>query len=264
MDQLLSQIMTILSRGPALTIDVSESIGRDTSQTSAILDYYAGKNDISRTNRKLGSSPVYFLEKDRDIALNRLFSTLNGKEKTLVDKIKAQRVVKSAELSPVERYISSSLDDFIKKAVVKDSESDQQFEIVFYYKLSGDEVKAIISNQAAPRTKSSVVPQATPVKMRVNRSAKSASSQQDIELLSRFNFKEPSRLDKAVYLAKYGEYNLNVVVLISYKSNLSKSEIVRAVGYATEHKTVSFIITTAKKVTGRISEGNLVNIIKVQ
>ncbi len=263
MDQLLSQIMTILARGPALTIDVSESIGRDTSQASAILDYYVSRNDISRTARKLGSSPIYFIEKDRDIALNRLFSTLNGKEKTLVDKIKTLKVVKSADLSPVERYILGGLDDFIKKAVVKDSESNQQFEIVFYYKLSGEEVKTIISGQNTRHIKPSA-PEQVQAKTHSVRTAKQSNPQQDIELLLRFGFKEPSKLDKSVYLAKYGDYGLNVVVLIIYKTSLSKSEIVKAVGYATEHKTVSFIITTAKKVAERGAQGNLVNIIKMQ
>ena len=157
LDEIYSKILSMLERGPCLTIDVAEAIGKDTTQTAAILDYYAGQNTISKTERRYGTSAVYYLKKDIDAAMDKIYQTLNNNEKTLVNKMKNIKLIKVEDLSPAERYISRSLNDFLKNVAAKDSETGKRVDYMYYYKLSLDDVKRLMNGEResspAPKTK---------------------------------------------------------------------------------------------------------------
>ncbi|MEM0143221.1 MAG: hypothetical protein QXL94_04640, partial [Candidatus Parvarchaeum sp.] len=87
-NEIYNKIISKLREGPSLILEIAERIEKDTLQTQTIVDYFIGKGEIKKTIRKFGSSPVYFLEKDREKALNLLMQTLNNQEKALVAKIR--------------------------------------------------------------------------------------------------------------------------------------------------------------------------------
>lgn len=265
-DEIYSKISDFLSRGPALTVDIAEYIGKDTTQTAAILDYYVSKGDLGRTEKRYGTSAIYYLKKDIDAALTRLYQTLNNNEKTLVSKIKSAEVIKSEGLEPAERYVSKALGDFIKTVSAKDSETGDTIEYLYYYQLSLKDVSDILNTPKIGAAKAQ------------EKTAKSASEQKPIRvkrtklmepltpevknMLFGYGFSNISKIEPDIYYCEYGPNRLKIIAILATKNSISKKDLIKFSGYAASYKTVSFIITNAKKIADYSEYGNLINVIK--
>jgi hypothetical protein len=252
----------MLMAGPALTIDIAERLGRDTGQTSAILDYFVKREELGRTERGYGLSYFYFLLQDKDKAISRLYETLNQQEKSLVNKIRDAQVADSEDLSPAERYLSQNLTDFIKKVSAMDRETKKGVEYYYYYKLSTDDVRSIINGEKAKTRQQGI--RNLQETSRLPAAKKLALRMLEPEIdLSKYGFSEPSRISKNVYMCNYGEHTLRVTVMVINKKSINKNDLIKAEGYASSNKTAVFILTTATKIAEKRQYGNLVNIIKV-
>ncbi len=262
MSDLHNRIMNILSRGPALLIDIAETIDRDSMQTAAILDYFVGTGEIKKTVRRYGTSPVYFIEKDRDAAVDKLIQTLNGGEKELVAKIKEEGAVKVPDMSPAERYISQNLQDFVKRITAQDDQTGEKVEYVYYYSLDLGQLKALINKQTNPKKQPQKQEraQAQTVRKPVKKEPELDDRAGNILLTNHFD--SPVKVGKDLYLCEYGPHGVHVVVQIISKDKLSSKDFMKIVGYATMHKTIAFIITNAEKITGEKKFGNTLNIVR--
>ena len=256
-NELKSRITGFLSRGPNFIVDISENIEKDTMQTAAILDYFVARGEISKTERKFGTSPVYFLEKDRDAALSRLLDSLNPNERAIISKIKSAGVAKLDELSPMERYLIQGLGDFIKKITAADRDTGRKVDYIYYYKLSLDDIRNIINPPAKEQKTVAKLRQKTVEPL------PKASAGGEIALLEQNGFTDPEKVDKGVYLCSYGPHALKVIASIIEKSPLKKKDIAKVAGYSSAYKTVAFILTKTDKVSGKKPYGNSINIIKI-
>ncbi len=266
-DEIYSKISGFLSRGPALTVDIAEYMGKDTSQTSAILDYYVSRGDIGRVERRYGTSAIYYLKKDLDAALNRLYLTLNGNEKNLINKIKSAGVVKSEDLAPAERYISKSLTDFIKTVSTQDSETGEKVDYLYYYQLSLDNVSEIINasvqkpqkrvekNAAQTETKRPAAPRKTKLIESMTPELKN--------MLFGYGFSGVDKIEPDIYYCDYGQNRLKVVVIVAKKNSLTKKDFIKFAGYAESYKTICFVLTTAKKIEDYSKYGNVINVLRI-
>ncbi|MCL5101429.1 MAG: hypothetical protein M1348_02360 [Candidatus Parvarchaeota archaeon] len=263
-DEIFLKVSNLLSRGPALTIDIAEYIGKDTTQTSAILDYYVGKGDIGRTERRYGTSAIYYLGKDLDLAINKLYETLNGNEKTLVNKIKNAKVLGREDLTPAERYILKALMDFVKIVSAKDSETGETIEYIYYYSLSLKEVSDILNTPKHKMIKSGVISHIAEVKhSKAKRGPIQTLPTTEVKnMLFGYGFSGVDKVDPGVYICEYGPNRLKSIVIMAMKANLTKKDFIKFAGYAASYKTVSFIITNAKKIADYSEYGNIINIIK--
>ncbi len=268
-DDIYDGIVQLLSHGPALTVDIAENLRKDTVQTSAILDYYVGKGEIGKTQRRYGTSNIYFLPQDRDIAIAKLYGTLDGNEKALVNKIKTTGVVRSSDLAPAERIISQSLGDFIKRVSARDSDTGEKVDYIYYYTLSLDEVKRSIN--VLPAAKTSVqVRQHTaghgegiPKQVR-KPSARSGELTPEVKnMLFANGFSGVTRIGSDVYYCDYGQNRLKVVVVLSNKPTLKKKDLIKVAGYASAYKTVAFVLTHASKLPDSKEYGNSINFVRL-
>ncbi|MCW1301550.1 MAG: hypothetical protein OH316_00210 [Candidatus Parvarchaeota archaeon] len=263
LEGLRSKIESLLSRGPALIGDISEAIGKDTAQTSVILDYYASAGKIFKTRRKYGLSPVYSL--DRDAALGKLYESLSIAEKKIVDKFKSNGLIRGDELTSAERYLLQSLEDFVKKFTAIDRDSGEKVDMYSYYKLSEEDIKRELNkgkeSEPVGYYKANGMEANTP--RRQAKTAHNASSTDEINLILSNKFIRPEKLSKNIYIAGYGQYNTQVIVAVMLKSSLTKKDILRVLGYSTDKKTIAFILTNASKITGLEGYGSSINIVKI-
>ncbi len=257
-NEIRNLIISFLQKGPNFVVDISENIGKDTMQTSAILDYFVGNGDISKTERHFGTSPVYFLEKDRDAALAKLSEGLNSNEKAVINKVKQAGVVNLEDLSPMERYVIQGLGDFIKKISATDRETAKKVDYAYYYKLSLDDIRASIN----PTAKAANSKQ--PKTVQKSRAKKPENGITIAPMLQENGFLNPETIDKDVYLCEYGPHAIKVVVGVIEKSPVSKKDLARIAGYSSAYKTIAFALTRTDKVPGKRQYGNSMNIIKVR
>ena len=267
-DEIYSKIISFLSRGPSLTVDIAAYIGRDTNQASVILDYYLSRGEIARAERRYGTSAVYHLKKDRDAALNMLYQTLNNNEKNLVTKVKNAKVIDAEDLAPAERYLSRSLTDFIKVVAAQDSETGKKKEYVYYYQFSLKDISEILNTGAEVSAKKNAPEKAS--KATDNKQVKKVAKVRITEdltaeiktMLFGYGFSNVSKLEQDIYYCDYGQNRLRVIVIVSKKNSLIKKDFIKFSGYATSYKTVAFVVTPAKKIADYSAYGNSLNIIK--
>ena len=256
-NEIYDRVIEKLRGGPSLILEIAEKIEKDTLQTQTIVDYFTGKGEIKKTSRKFGSSPVYFLEKDRAKALDLLMQTLNNQEKALVLKIREKKVINMDSLSSAERYISQNLKDFMKTVSAQDNQTGQKADYIYEGNLDLDTVKSII-NSKDEKTKQ-ITHETSVKKIKEN---KELPEPEHGSILAKNGFNDPKEIEKGVFLCSYGQYNTKVVVQVLNKKSISKKDFINAMGYSTVYKTITFIITNAEKIAGNKSFGSMVNVIK--
>ena len=258
-NEIHERIMRNLEDGPALILEIAESIEKDTLQTQTITDYFVSKGEIKKTQRKFGSSPVYYLDKDKNKALDILTQTLNSQEKSLIMKIKEDKVIDMELLSPAERYLSQNLTDFIKKVSAQDDQSGRKSDYIYEQGLGLDDVKKIINGKNEKQNNEKTPPARHDNAYKLQKNAQPPDTTQ---LLKRNDFENPKKIEDDVFLCDYGRQNIKVVVQIIKKKSLGKKEFINAMGYASIYKTIAFIITNAQKIASTKTFGNMITIIK--
>lgn len=112
-DRYKSVTMFIQQNGPALPIDITQVIGKDSMISNAFLSEMTSKGLVKRSNRQIGNSLLYFLPGQEGIVRKRLSETLNNNERALIQKFERERVIFNNELEPMERYLMNRLLDFL-------------------------------------------------------------------------------------------------------------------------------------------------------
>jgi hypothetical protein len=256
-NEIHNNIMGRLDKGPAMVLEIAESIEKDTLQAQTIVDYFVSRGEIRKTQRKFGSSPVYFLEKDHEKALEILMQTLNSQEKTLIAKVRESKVINLDSLSSAERYLSQNLTDFIKKVSAQDNQTGEKSDYIYEQSLSLDDVKNII-NKKGSDTGNENKPK---LQKRLENISKASPPVSMTDLLGRNGFKNPKNIEKNVFLCDYGKNDTKVIVQILKKKIINKKDFINAMGYGSAYKTITFIITDAQKIANGKSFGSMVNII---
>ena len=262
-EELHAKIINFLSRGPALTVDIAKDIDKDGLQTSAILDFYVSKGDVLKTTRKYGTSSVYYLPKDVDAAIDKLYQTLDNNEKNLVSKIKSIKIIKVSDMTPAERYISGQLTDFIKKVTAKDSETGEKVEYAYFYKLSLEDISSLINPTQREKTRQKGDLARAPSHTTQGTAKKHVDAAEASAMLSSNGFDNPITVEKGVYLCNYGRHGVKVIVVIINKASVTKRDFVKVAGYASSYKTIAFVLTGAKKVDRMNEYGNSINVIRL-
>lgn len=258
-DEIRDRIIDFLSKSPSFLMDISQSIEIDSTQTMAILDYFASRGELGKTERRYGSSPVYFLPEDKDKALNKLFQTLNQNEKAVISKIKSAGAVKISDLSPMERYISQQLGDFLKKISAKDSETGDTVDFIYYYSLSLDEIRQILNKTETNKAK-------TKTEKKEALTAKKAKNagEEATKILSDMGFESPSVIGKDIFQAEYGRNRLKVTIVMHKGKSITKKDMIKFAGYSTAYKTAVFVMTKAAKIPEYGQYGDIIKIIRYE
>ncbi len=257
-NEIHDKIIRKLEIGPALILELAETIEKDTLQTQTIVDYFVSRGEIKKTQRKFGSSAVYYLEKDKNKALDILMQTLNNQEKALITKVKEERVLDMGGLSSAERYISQNLVDFIKKVSAQDNQTGKKSDYLYDQNLSLEEVRNIINGKTEKKETQKIQKQKEKSESDVYK-----DKTYEIEpLLNKNGFENPKKIQDNLFLCEYGKNKTKVIVQIIKNKSINKKQLVTIIGYTSVYKTIAFIITNAQKIASTKSFGNMINIIK--
>src|SRR3989344_6354566 len=98
-------------KGPMLPIDASKAIGMDSVFTGAMLSELASSKKIKITNVKIGGSPLYYVD-GQETKLQDLMKYLNGKDKEVAEKLRAEKLVRDNDCKPLERVSLRQIKDY--------------------------------------------------------------------------------------------------------------------------------------------------------
>ena len=101
----------VKANGPVLPSEVGKYIGRDILISSAILSELVSRKLILISKAKIGGSPVYYAPGQEE-KLERLYPSLNEKDRQTYDMLKEQRIMDDSEADPLTRVSLRMIKDF--------------------------------------------------------------------------------------------------------------------------------------------------------
>lgn len=106
------KIMAFLKlRGPSVPADIARQLKTDTFFAGAHLSTLLEKNQISVSNIKVGSSPLYFI-KDQKYKLETFAKHLGEKNKRTFDLLKEKKILRDKNQDPLTRVSLRNIKDF--------------------------------------------------------------------------------------------------------------------------------------------------------
>jgi hypothetical protein len=120
-------------------------IGTETMLASAFLSTLISKGHVKVSHRKIGSSPLYYVDGQEQKTRDVLYSELNDLEKKALERLRELRVAFKDELYPQERVLLSDLRDFA--AYLQITNEAQEFVCWKYYSVTDDEFNSILNSK---------------------------------------------------------------------------------------------------------------------
>lgn len=136
------KIIAILRlRGPTLPSGLAKQLKTDTFFAGAHLSSLLEKNMVRVSSLKIGSSPLYYL-KEQKYRLEGFAKHLGEKEKKAFDLIKAKKILKDKDQSPVIRVALRSIRDFAVQLNVRINGEQELF--WKFYSVKDEEINSLI------------------------------------------------------------------------------------------------------------------------
>ncbi|PIN72036.1 hypothetical protein COV21_03450 [Candidatus Woesearchaeota archaeon CG10_big_fil_rev_8_21_14_0_10_45_5] len=101
----------VKANGPVLPSEVGKYIGREILISSALLSELVSRKLIFISKAKIGGSPVYYAPGQEE-KLERLYASLNEKDRQTYDMLKEQRIIEDSETDPLTRVSLRMIRDF--------------------------------------------------------------------------------------------------------------------------------------------------------
>jgi len=108
----------IKAKGPILPVEASKKIGDDIIIASAYLATLVSRSEVKVSHLKVGGSPLYFLP-GQEAMLQEFSDRLSPPEKRAYTLLKEKKVLRDAELEPVQRVSLRAIKDFALPLNVK-------------------------------------------------------------------------------------------------------------------------------------------------
>ena len=131
--------------GPTLPSESAKCINSTILLSSAILSDMVSQKQLRISHAKIGGSPVYYLSGQED-KLERLYPSLNEKDRQTYDMLKFHRVIEDSSSDPLTRVSLRVLKDFAIPLIVKSSENDSEKIFWKWHLLSDDEANSEIKS----------------------------------------------------------------------------------------------------------------------
>ncbi len=140
----------VKQNGPTMISDIVSKYNSDSFIIGAMLSELKNKGELKTSHLKIGSSPLYYVEKDRK-KLENYIEELHKKEKAAYELIKEKKVVREKELDPAIRVAMKNIKDFAKELDVKLNDK----KITFYkrYDIDSQTAKKLISQNLSSEIK---------------------------------------------------------------------------------------------------------------
>jgi len=143
------KIMALVrTSGPILPINVAKELGVETYLAGAMLSSLVKGNHIKISHRRVGSSPLYFMEGQETRVRERLFKELNELETKTLERLRTLKVAFEEELYPQERFLLKELKDFVTPLTVKSGDKDVS--CWKHYSVNDTELNELIEKKLVP------------------------------------------------------------------------------------------------------------------
>jgi hypothetical protein len=143
-------LQIIQSDGPKLPTELTKAVGVESYIASAILSTLVKNGHLHNSNRKIGSSLIYYIDGQEETVRQMLLKELNVTELKALETIKKMRVALENELYPQERYLMNDLKDFVTQLKLK-TDDNQDITCWKYYEVSDEELKNIVKSKLVPK-----------------------------------------------------------------------------------------------------------------
>ena len=113
-------------KGPVIPSDVAKKFNLSILIASAILSEMVSRGVLKISSLKVGNSPVYYLESQRE-KLQYFASKLNEKDRFTYEMLKKKLVLEDSKLDPLTRVSLRKIKDFAKPFFIKESNKEHLF-----------------------------------------------------------------------------------------------------------------------------------------
>jgi len=134
----------VVQYGPVITTQISKYFKLDTMYAGAYLSELVANKKIKYSNKKIGGSPLYYVDAQREMLEEKLSAQLNKREKEVITKLKEKKILKEAGLDPVQRVVIKDLKDFAIQVVVNFKDKKEIF--WKWYLVPKEESESLIKN----------------------------------------------------------------------------------------------------------------------
>lgn len=110
--------------GPSLPIKVSKALKIETYIAGAMLSSLVDNGHLKISQKRVGSSPLYYMPGQEHQVREVLFKELNDLEKKALNRLKELKVAFESDLYPQERFLLKELRDFATALTVKQGEQE--------------------------------------------------------------------------------------------------------------------------------------------
>jgi len=139
----------IVQYGPIITTQISKYFKLDTMYAGAYLSELVSNKKIKYTNKKIGGSPLYYVDDQKDKLEEKLDAQLSKREKEIISILKNKKVVKEDSLDPVQRVVIKDLKDFAVQVVVNFKDKKEIF--WKWYLISKEDTESLIKDIFNPK-----------------------------------------------------------------------------------------------------------------
>ncbi len=137
-----AEVLKVVEReGPLLPIQVKKALGGETWTIGAILSELAASKKVRISQLKIGGSPLYFLESQKEL-LQRFADYLKGPERKAFELLRERKVLRDSSLEPAVRVALRNVKDFAKPLRVAAKEGEELF--WKWYLCSNEEAEELI------------------------------------------------------------------------------------------------------------------------
>jgi hypothetical protein len=151
----------VTTGGPILPITVSKSLGVETFLAGAMLSSLVKNGHLKISQKRIGSSPLYYKSGQERKVQEMLYKELNDLEQKALERIRNLKVATDSELYPQERFLLKSMADFVTPLTVK--HGDKEISIWKHNSVSEQELNEILKVKlTAPPKEEQKLPEKLP------------------------------------------------------------------------------------------------------
>jgi len=145
---------SVRRRGPSIPLDLFRELGGDTLLMGAYLSELYQSNVLKKSSVKIGGSPLYYLDDQRE-QLQNFSKYLNEKDRRTFDLLKDKKVLKDLDQTPLIQISLRNIKDFSIPLLVKINGLEEQF--FKWYLFSNDEATEEIRKIISGSNKTNIV-----------------------------------------------------------------------------------------------------------
>jgi len=219
--------------GPSHPIQVNKVLGLDSFTASAILKEMLEEGLIKRSVKRVGGSPLYYLEGQEERMREMVLKSLNPVERKVVEEVRDKGFLFQEELPPQARYVINELRDVL--IPLRARLGGEEKVLWKFYKVSNEEVERRLKRREAKE------------KEEVKKVEKEVDVEERLSELGEIVGKEMVKRGEVRYLlVTRGPLRQRYIVIHKKKSKISDVDLNNAYAESVRLKTPVILVSKGK------------------